>query len=1106
MPTISNSDEQRLFGLRGKTVLTLTLLVLLALAMMGGVIYWQGSQLALANLLSQVQREIETDVVKIESSLAAIRKDLQVINTTPPPTAIFRSFDNGGIDPKSGSSLDQWKDRMQTIFSGFLQSHPEYLQIRLLSDTGMEIVRCEMRNGKIIIAEENELQDKGDHSYVASTIKLKPGHIYYSDVSLNRERGSVQFPTTPTLRMATPVYSEEGVARGLIIINVKAGKLFSSIIERKEDANDKYIFTEQEHILLHPDHSKEYGFDLGFAYSVSDVENHILNDLEGKEQLVQYHAGGGHIDGFRKIFFNPGNNDRWWAIYHHLPEDVGLNSLRITRNTMLLLGLGITLVSVLLIIWTVNHTIIRPVLILSTAARNMGGGKLDTRIDSSLLKDEFYDLSSFLNTFAESQDNAIEKFEKELSQRVATERAFSKVSSIFSRTFSRNDAIRDTAKVLAKTFDFPCIVYYSYDESGRKLHYMAGYGVPKKYKQTIDVDEGLIGQAITEKETLAVRSPEGIVCNIETGTCVLKPQTIFIQPIFFQESLKGTLVITSVKKTLSDNAFQSEKEFFGRLAIQLGIALQNLAQYADMQELSCKLEKRGSEIAEKNQQLRQANRLKSEFLANMSHELRTPLNAIIGFSELLKDGFLGDLTDNQSEHIKDIFTSGQHLLSLINDILDLSKIEAGKISLDRDNVDITQLLRNSLSIVRKRAQQHRVTLEVDLDESIGVISLDERKIKQVMYNLLSNAVKFTPEGGKVTIQSRKAVMPNNDPAFEISVSDTGIGIAPDDLDKLFRPFEQLDSSLARKYEGTGLGLALVEKLVTIHGGKISVTSELGKGSRFTALFPLSNDNMYEQEDQKITAVSSESTNANDYILIIGDNESSVKTMRLQLTNAGYSVEYSNSAEKGLNVAKDNRPAAIILDIILPDINGWEFLARLGDNEALKNVPVIIASVIADKAKGIAFGAADVLTKPVKKAELLQALAAAGVEASIDTTILVIDDDAVVRDSLCRSLTQNGYAVIEATGGEEGINKAQSSKPDAIILDLMMPEVNGFMVLDTLKTVRSTEKTPVIILTAKDISEEERSLLSKSALQIVAKSGDVESKLLESLRKTLSRRH
>jgi PAS domain S-box-containing protein len=514
-------------------------------------------------------------------------------------------------------------------------------------------------------------------------------------------------------------------------------------------------------------------------------------------------------------------------------------------------------------------------------------------------------------------------------------------------------------------------------------------------------------------------------------------------------------------------------------------------------------------LQEKNRELEEASRMKSEFLANMSHELRTPLNAIIGFSEVLVDGLLGEMTDQQRGFIGDIFSSGKHLLSLINDILDLSKVEAGKMTLDLEPLQVSSLFTNSLSIIREKAVTRHVRVVMDAPNELGSIRGDARKVKQIVYNLLSNAVKFSSEHGEVTLRAsrvpraevgqisddsmgRTFPLAENEFAefLKISVTDSGVGISPDGLERLYKPFSQIDSGLSRKYEGTGLGLAMVKLLADLHGGAVAVESEVGKGSCFTVWLPFRPAvGPVLTPTRALTAVAIDALAGSRTALVVEDDYKSADLIRVQLEAEGFTVLHAATAEEALLLAARQPLALITLDIRLPNMDGWEFLNQMKLTPALKHIPVVIISIVSDSAKGFALGAAAVLQKPISRHEFYEALVGLGLfplAPGQALKILVVDDDPKAVELIAVRLLSLASTVLRAYGGREAIDAAKRERPDLIVLDLMMPEISGFDVVSVLQENPDTATIPILVVTAKTITPEDRRKLNGYVMAIMEK--------------------
>ena len=539
---------------------------------------------------------------------------------------------------------------------------------------------------------------------------------------------------------------------------------------------------------------------------------------------------------------------------------------------------------------------------------------------------------------------------------------------------------------------------------------------------------------------------------------------------------------------------------------------------SDARQLSAQLEGANLALAEQNRQLEEASRLKSEFLSNMSHELRTPLNAVIGFSEVMKDGLAGTLTPQQGGYVGHIFQSGQHLLALINDILDLSKIEAGKVEVEIEKVDLRSLLDDTVALLADKASTTRVRLRLEPGVPAGAFLADKRRLRQIVLNLLSNAIKFTPSDGEVTVHARlvdrdaaassmpgfglgvRMPLPDNEYQcfVELSVADTGIGIEPEAARRLFMPFTQIASQLTKRVEGTGLGLAMVRRLAELHGGTVAVTSQAGHGSCFTVWLPWraaqadTPDEMPAVEELPTTAathaVAAVPSGSRRLALVVEDDDEAAALMGLQLQAEGFDVRTVTSAEAALALSGTLRPDLITVDILLPGMDGWDFIARLRDLPAWADVPVVVVSVMADHRRGFSLGASLVLQKPVSRQALARGLNRIGLAPDGESTVLVIDDDPHAIEIIATHLRQSGHVVLRAPGGAEGIELARRFRPDLIALDLEMPEVNGFDVVDALSGHPGTSGIPIVVVTARQLTPAMRKRLNGHIHDIVDKAG------------------
>ncbi len=518
------------------------------------------------------------------------------------------------------------------------------------------------------------------------------------------------------------------------------------------------------------------------------------------------------------------------------------------------------------------------------------------------------------------------------------------------------------------------------------------------------------------------------------------------------------------------------------------------------------LYKKKKELEIKNEELARASQMKSQFLANVSHELRTPLNSIIGFSELLQDRAFGELNEKQMQYVKFIHSSGVHLLQLINSILDLSKIEAGRMEVVPEEFVLTEMLSEILTTIKPLAHKKNITIEMKDTPASPVIVADKAKFKQIMLNLLSNAVKFNVEGGKVTVDWDIREEPRGTD-FErylyISVEDTGIGIKDNDLDRIFKEFEQLEPTITREHGGTGLGLALTKKLVELHNGEIWVESEFGRGSRFTVKLPQGVKKIEVIKPEIDTRTVIRSGEDKPFILVAGESEYVNHLLEIYLTEEDYDVLAVKDGVELIEKAKEKKPFAVVMGIMLQGKkDGWEVLKELKSCNDTKDIPVVIISAANNKELGFALGAVDYLVKPVEKDRLLESLERLSFAKRVKREkldILVVDDDPYVLDLLGDMLEKEGYRVLKADTGEKAIKMAIEREPSLIILDLMMPGTSGFDVVDKLKKHPVARNIPILIFTAKEITEEDKARLNSSIKKIITKASFSREELLSEIR-------
>jgi signal transduction histidine kinase/CheY-like chemotaxis protein len=481
-----------------------------------------------------------------------------------------------------------------------------------------------------------------------------------------------------------------------------------------------------------------------------------------------------------------------------------------------------------------------------------------------------------------------------------------------------------------------------------------------------------------------------------------------------------------------------------------------------------------------------ANTAKSQFLANMSHELRTPLNAIIGYSEMLEEEVeLLNLTSFSSD-LQRIHGAGKHLLSLINDVLDLSKIEAGKMDLFVETFDVLAMLDDVVNTIQPLAEKNSNRIDRRQDPNLGSMRADLTKVRQSLFNLLSNASKFT-ENGVITLSVSR-----DEEWIRFEVSDTGIGIPREKLGKLFEPFSQVDKTTSRKYGGTGLGLSITDRFCRMMGGSIRAESEAGKGSSFVITLPA-----HSEELAAVAGDSVPSSHIRNTVLVVDDDASARDLLSRVLQKEGFHTIAASNGQQALKLAREAQPVAITLDVMMPGMDGWTVLSTLKGDPKTAEIPVIIVSIVDDKNLGYSLGASDYLMKPIDR-ERFSAVLDKYRCVKGNCPVLVVEDDEAVRHTLGSVLEKHGWIVSEAANGAAALAMLDEQTPELILLDLIMPEMDGFEFIAQLRQREACRSIPVIVITAKDLSLEERRRLNGNVERVLRKQAYSYSDLLTEL--------
>ena len=782
-----------------------------------------------------------------------------------------------------------------------------------------------------------------------------------------------------------------------------------------------------------------------------------------------------------------------WLMFVELPAEEAYAPLYAALKRLAFVLLGALGFAVLAGMFLAGR-MVGPIQALQTGAARIGRGDLSQRIaiktgdELEALADQFNDMAGQLQeSYAglerkvEQRTHELETRSRELAQSVGELRALGEVTQAVNSTL---DLATVLSTIVAKAVELSGTEagsIYVVDPITQGLHLRASHGMSDELiaelnRQGVDLSEKTIAQAATQKAP--VQTPDLKDAAPSPVLAILLRagfRAVLIVPLLGPEGLIGMLV---VRRKAPGEFPQHTVDLLQTFAAQSVLGIQNANLF--------------TEVEEKSRQLEMASQHKSQFVASMSHELRTPLNAIIGLTEMMVSNAARFGTEKAAEPLRRVHRAGTHLLGLINQVLDLSKIEAGKLELSAETVNLAPLLEDVIGTARQLAEQNKNRLVVESPENLGTLTVDPMRLRQILLNLLSNACKFTKQG-EVKLRVKRVVDGRN--WIEIAVADTGIGMTPEQQAKLFEEFTQADSSTARQYGGTGLGLAITRKLARMMGGDVTVTSEPGKGSVFTVRLPGSADS------QARTPTSSDVRRSPTAgcVLVIDDDAIARELIADHLKAEGFSVATAAGGLEGLKLAKELRPTAITLDVMMPDLDGWSVLATLRQDAELADIPVIMITIVDEHRRGIALGAAGYLTKPIDRERLHRLVNRFRAQVP-PTRVLVVEDDAVQRERMRGWLEGPQWTVREAENGREALKRIQENKPDVILLDLMMPEMDGFAVVAALQKEASWRDIPVIVITSLDLDAKDRARLNSGVQSVLVKERFQPADLVERIRR------
>ncbi len=1016
-------------GLRGKTTLVLGGLLFFVLIIISFTSYWQSKSVAEHKVIELEQSKFSVLKHEIEGSLDHHHRNLLSLRDVPPIQAIIRARANNGIDPESGDTLQEWRQRLTTIFRAFLANHSEYQQIRYLDDAGDELVRVQVgTDGGVVVVADDALQNKSDSLYVSETIKLKAGEAYYSDVTLNREQGVIQVPHLPVLRLASPVHKADGQVAALVVINLSTERLFSGF---SSEANgvQRYVVDEKGNYIKHGDASKTFGLERAIDYNFHTVEPELTEAAIRNDQFMRRHDLHKELDGFQKIYFSPQDRSRYWLLTWHIPEDVMFAGVTTALNKMLFISLFIGLFSLLFIVWFISRKILTPVVNLAAAASRLQAGDLTVRVDATSARDEFHTLYAAINAFAENQQQATTQLENRVDAQ--TRRLSAVIDNVV------DGIITIGARGTIESFNPAARRIFGYSDAeviGQNVKML----MPEPYHSEHD---GYLEHHISTGEKKVIGIGREVSGRRKDGS------------IFPMELAVSEVVIDDVRHFVGITRDITERK--------------------------------------------RTEQMQKEFISTVSHELRTPLTSIRGSLGLILGGAVGELPEKAKTLLDIANNNSERLIHLINDILDMEKITAGKMQFDNKVTNLIPVVQQAIESNKGYADQLHVSFEFKTgSDDVVMVRIDEKRMAQVMSNLLSNAAKYSPKDEQVEISVDTA----ND-CVRISVRDHGKGIPEEFKSRIFSKFAQADSSDTRQKGGTGLGLNITKAIVEKQGGSINFDSDEGKGATFYVDLPI----WHEQRgvEEKWTGESrDEACSEAPLVLIVEDDHDVSRLLSMMLENEGYRFHQAFSYQEAKQQIQNNQYNAVTLDLMIPGGSGLTLLHELRENQATVNLPVIVVSAKANEGRleveGDLFSMVDWIEKPIDENRLLASIRSGLSHAAArGGRLLHVEDDPDVT-VIIDTLLGDEYQVVHAVTLKQATQFVNDEVFDLVLLDIGLPDGSGLELLPTLNS--QDHHTPVIIFSAQDAPH----AVAVEVQGTLVKSQTENEKLIQSIKSTISK--
>jgi len=909
------------------------------------------------------------------------------------------------------------------------------------------------------------------------------GKTYYSPVYFLKEsEPHMKLAVSPDEKPAEVTVAEINL-RSIwdVVSRIQAGR-----------AGYAYVVDSQGHLVAHPDLSLVLQ-----KRNLSDLPQvrAARSALAGESASIPFVSATTGLQGGEVLVAHAPLPALGWIVFLEQPVDEAYGPLR-TKLALgaivVILGMGFAVLASVFL----ARRMVAPIQQLQEGAARVGAGELDHRIDIRTgdelesLAHEFNRATAQLRDAQRNLEQKVEERTAELSRSVAELQGLGDVVQAVNSSLDLQQVLETIVAHAVQLSRAKGGTIYEFDESSGTFLPRANFGVSDAMVEVLR--ESRIGTGDTTVGQCARERIPVQMTDVAQGT------DYRVRDLLLQEGIRSVLAVPLLREDRVIGALvirRSEPGEFPQAAVAL------LQTFAAQSVLAIQNARQFQEIQEKGEELAAASQHKSQFLANMSHELRTPLNAIIGVSEMLIEDARDLKRDDEIEPLERVLRAGRHLLALINDILDLSKVEAGKMDLHLESFPVAPLIEDVIRTIQPLAQKGGNELVVDCPGDVGTMHADQTRVRQALLNLTSNSNKFT-QGGKVTISVRRAIE-GSGAWITMAVTDTGIGMTPEQVARLFQEFMQADASTTRKYGGTGLGLAISRRFCQMMGGDITVESALGRGSTFTIRLPA--EVLGAQPiplARSAPAAQVPAASAASPIVLVVDDDSTVRDVTQRfLTREGFSVVTVDGGREGLRLARELHPAAITLDVMMPDIDGWTVLAAIKGDPALADIPVILMTIMDEKNRGYSLGAADYMVKPVDRERLgviLRRIVGPGARR-----VLVVDDDDIMRRGVLQALEKEGWKVGEADNGRAGLERLGEALPDVIVLDLMMPEMDGFEFLEALRKHAEWRHLPVVVVTAKDLTEEDHRRLNGEVERVLQKDAPTRDDMLREVSVTLA---